>query len=673
MRSDHPSPSVAQFSAWFIALLIPTLLIKYDYVKALSGGDPTGLATLLSGGESTHFWWFFAKSLASADVTDVAFIVGALLLASHLILRVAINWVACASVFVALVLCGATALSLHETGSLITADTLRVSLHMSTSQPNLVWEVVTWRGIAVAGLAAAWTLSPLVFVRAFGLLGSARLRFVRHGVLVVVLPAAALAVQQPAALLSGSDLPPLSRGFWQSAASALLGSKAANARLATVRSSEEINAAYARLVYPSGRADRPMPVVDVPFASRRPRHIFLLLLETAAQKFYPLADSEELPTFHAMGRHALVSTQHYAVAPRTNLAVYSVMSGTYPRAGTEIAEFGHFAADSLPIMLRSRGYESTFIDSSFLAWNGNYDPQSVSDLGFGTILDARSVPLGPQADLVAREAKSMTLALGAVLEAESRGRKAFVVVATHIGHWPWLMPDQGRPLAAPAKLMETAKLFDTLMKQFLDALAAQGLSDDIIIIVTGDHGLRFNMEFTSLGEPPRYGDAMFNVPFLMYAPALFPAQVRLPFVTSHVDIAPTLLDLTGTPRYAGIHHGDNMLDRRLADRITFLSSAAFPGLYPVDGFHFKDEFYAFSKVLNRVTVRHDGASTEHAINDGVDDLNASRAREIIAESQQIFNETAEVFLRRELRSRDPSSGSLVAKGLQALGSAARMK
>ena len=638
---------LVHLAAWFIALLFPTLLIKYEYVKVLSGGDPTELATFLSGGQSTNLWWLFATSLAPAEVTDVAVIVGVLLLAGHLILRVPILWVSCTSVFVALVLYGAEALSLHETGSLITAETWRVSLHMTTNQPDLVWEIVSWRGIVVAALAAAWTLSPLVLVRTFARLGSSRLGVARYGALVILVPSAALAVQQPVALLPGSDVSSLSRGFWQSVASALLRNEAADARVATVRSSEEINAAYERLVYPRGRADRPMPILDVPRASRRPRHIFILLLETAAQKFYPLTDSEELPTFHAMSRQALVSTLHHAVAPLSNLAVYSTMSGTYPRNGALITQSGHFTADSLPVMLRPRGYESTFIDPFFLSWNGDRDVQSVSDLGFDTILDARSVALASETDQVTREVKSMTLALDAVLDAERRGRRAFVVVATHIGHWPWLMPGAGRPLAAPAKLMATAKLSDGLMARFLDGLNAHGLSDDIIIVVTGDHGLRFHLEFASLGEPPRYGDAMFNVPFLMYAPALFPAQVRLPFVTSHVDIGPTLLDLTGTPRGGRMYHGDNMLDSRLADRITFLSSAASPGLFPVDGFHFKDEFYAFSKLLNRVTVRHGSGSMEQAIGDNrVQGLTASRVREIIAESQQIFNETAEVFLRR---------------------------
>jgi hypothetical protein len=285
------------------------------------------------------------------------------------------------------------------------------------------------------------------------------------------------------------------------------------------------------------------------------------------------------------------------------------------------------------------------------SWNGPDDALAARDLGFGTVLDPESVPLPWQADvyafLVARETKSMTLALNAVLDAERRGRKALVVVHTHIGHYPWPSRVEARHLPAPTKLMMTAKLFDALMARFLDAVAARGLSDEIIIVVTGDHGLRFHMEFESLGEPARYGDTMFNVPFLMYAPALFPAQVRLPFVTSHVDIAPTLLDLTGTSRDGRTHHGDNMLDFRIADRITFLSSGAFPGLYPVDGFHFKDEFYALSSVLNRVSVRRDDGSAEHAIgNESVNGFTASRVRQIIAESRQLFSETTDIFLRR---------------------------
>src|SRR5262249_4626640 len=127
-----------------------------------------------------------------------------------------------------------------------------------------------------------------------------------------------------------------------------------------------------------------------------------------------------------------------------------------------------FSTDSLPALLMARGYESTFIDSYYLKWNGpGYQP--VRDLGFRTILDAEGVRIGYDA-MVEQETKSMALALDAVLDSERRGRKAFVVVSTYIGHYDWIMPAEARHLPVPAKMMVTAKLFDTLMARFLDAL-----------------------------------------------------------------------------------------------------------------------------------------------------------------------------------------------------------
>ena len=61
-----------------------------------------------------------------------------------------------------------------------------------------------------------------------------------------------------------------------------------------------------------------------------------------------------------------------------------------------------------------------------------------------------------------------------------------------------------------------------------------------------------------------------------------------------------------------------------------------------------DEAACLARCSNaEVTVRRAGGSVEHAIGDDRGDgLTASQAREIIAEGQQIFDETAEVFLRR---------------------------
>jgi hypothetical protein len=165
--------------------------------------------------------------------------------------------------------------------------------------------------------------------------------------------------------------------------------------------------------------------------------------------------------------------------------------------------------------------------------------------------------------------------------------------------------------------------------------------------VTGDHGLRFKMEFESVSEPVTYGDLVFNVPFLAYCPGLFPSQVRLPFPTSHVDIAPTVLDLLGIPREGRLYQGTNMLDRRLADRVVFLPSASFTGLYPADSFRWKDRVYSLHRIVDRVTVRDAHGSQFVSLGDGPDlPFSDGDVKRIVLGARAVFEETAAYFQRR---------------------------
>jgi len=391
--------------------------------------------------------------------------------------------------------------------------------------------------------------------------------------------------------------------------------------------------------------------VNIPASQRIPRHIVIVSLETAPRKFYPIADNPMLPVFHAMSQHALVSDRHYASAPATSLAIYSLMTGTYPRPGEAVSRYGPFETDGLPTVLARHGYESTFIDSYDLSWNGQEDDAMLRSLGFSTIVDSRqlAVPKAPDAYTyrVRQEARSFDAALDAIRGAASRGRKALVFVATILGHYDWVSPPGTAKLSAAEKLAETARVIDGLMGKFLTSLAQQGLADDMLIVVTGDHGLRFKLEFESLHEPAQYSDATFNVPFMVYAPALFPSQVRLPYSTSHVDLAPTLLDLVGVTRDGGLYHGDDMLDRRLESRVTFLPSGLYPGLHPVDGFCWRDSTYSVYSITHRVTVRVGGNPISRDFGAELEaPFSADDARRMVGAAKELFNATAAEFLRR---------------------------
>jgi hypothetical protein len=50
----------------------------------------------------------------------------------------------------------------------------------------------------------------------------------------------------------------------------------------------------------------------------------------------------------------------------------------------------------------------------------------------------------------------------------------------------------------------------------MQSLTKQGLGDQVLIVVTGDHDFRICTEFESVRLKTEHGDVAFNVPFLIH-------------------------------------------------------------------------------------------------------------------------------------------------------------
>jgi lipoteichoic acid synthase len=281
----------------------------------------------------------------------------------------------------------------------------------------------------------------------------------------------------------------------------------------------------------------------------------------------------------------------------------SIVSGTYfVQKGKGIFDYGDFDTDSIASILSKRGYITTFVESSKHGWGkttGFWE-----NFGFARLLDSEgdAIPFDRKSYgvTVDKERRSFERALKAIIDAESQERKAMVLLATTIGHYPWLAKPGEESRSNEEKLYGLAKLFDELFGEFLQSLKKHGLGDQVLIVVTGDHGFRMRTEFDSVGLKAEHGDVAFNVPFLLYGPGLFEKQIRLPYVTSHVDLAPTLLALTGIQDKSWLHHGTNVLDQRLRNRATFMMNT---NLSPVSGFRWNGCHYTLNDLTGKTEVR----------------------------------------------------------------------
>ncbi len=83
---------------------------------------------------------------------------------------------------------------------------------------------------------------------------------------------------------------------------------------------------------------------------------------------------------------------------------------------------------------------------------------------------------------------------------------------------------------------------DSLLNEVFATLEQAGLSDNTIVIVTGDHGEEF-LDYGNFGHSGDLNEAQVKVPMIIRWPGKAPGRVS--YVTSHHDIVPTLMHWRG--------------------------------------------------------------------------------------------------------------------------------
>ena len=669
--SPGPSPGggwrlrLAQLTCWYLALLVPTIAFKGIYIRGIGqaarGHASWFLTALGTGGPLRRGVRLFL--VFRPDLIEVALIVAVLYVVGALFFRIRVRYLVAASLAVSFLLGIANCLSEWEVGTLLTHNLLSISWDWVRQHPEVVTGVMTPPRMALLLVSLLLTalLSYGATLFAAPAAAGARPPRSRRIAAVVTLPLFAGALLTPGPILprlrrAANDPAGVSRfsGYWSSTAVSLFGREPYDPRQITPASPERLTEDYWAMVYPGGRPHEPDLLVRIPPERVRPRHIVLVALETAPAKYYPLA---ELPVFKALAERSIVGTAHHSNSPATDPAIYTIVSGTYARPGEQLGAYGPFATDSLPAVLRRHGYETVYIDGSRIDWHRRRDVEgsavgqrlstnerTLLSLGFARLKGTRN-PGKTFDDQLAIERGVLDTARQAIFDADRHGTKAFVFVMMTIGHFPWKAKpeDAGRPAAE--KLLRHARFYDELIGSFLASLEAKGLRDEVVLAVTGDHGLRHGAEYQSLDEPMMVGDAAFHVPLIIHAPGLLDAQVPVPYATSHVDLAPTLLGLVGISTHGLMLHGENILDRRMEHRVSFFLNR---GLTPVDGFHWEGRYFTVDNLSGETSSRPAVIAPANWPLRRADGRPwaPEDTRNLLEHGYEIINSTASYFLRR---------------------------
>ena len=172
-----------------------------------------------------------------------------------------------------------------------------------------------------------------------------------------------------------------------------------------------------------------------------------------------------------------------------------------------------------------------------------------------------------------------------------------VMFLPQVGHHPW--PDYGGDSAEtdPRKRARAViALQDVWLGELVELLERYHALDQTLIVVTGDHGIRSREEDPSL-DGGMIDEYSFHVPLLLYAPCVLDHAKTIPWLTSHIDIAPTLLDLLGVEDARDFEQGLPLWTPGIAYRTTYFFAYH---MFGADGYSSNGKFYMWSRVSGSV-------------------------------------------------------------------------
>jgi len=280
----------------------------------------------------------------------------------------------------------------------------------------------------------------------------------------------------------------------------------------------------------------------------RPNILFLCIESLRVDVVTP----ETMPNLARFERECVVARHHYVEGNCTHLSLFAAMAGLHP---LWYGQARRERATPVPLAwLREAGYTLHAIGSSRLAWIGM--GQVVFPRGlFATHTELRDYPLRSDPQVcrrllaIARAARGPFLAFG-------------MLDSTHFHYYYPAAAEHFRP-AAPATLhalnvfalksnptalwnryRNSARYVDGLVGQLVDTLRGEGLLDNTILVITGDHGEAF-LDDGVFGHGTSFHEVQFHVPLLIRYPDGHHREVT--GLTQNADLFPSLFAEMGAP------------------------------------------------------------------------------------------------------------------------------
>ncbi len=396
-------------------------------------------------------------------------------------------------------------------------------------------------------------------------------------------------------------------------------------------------------------------LTHAPLSQRNPRYwgkakgsnVLFIVLETAPASFLPAEDKlDDFPNLRRLRSKSFVGKRHYTTYPHTHEAFFSLFSSWYPSGLMKSFERQHpdMVVPGIMHTLSSLGYHTATYAPA--AWGGELAPEMYRELGFQQEVFPDSGSLSSLAsgnDLsdwkgmrVGRDVAALNLMKLDLERWLTKGDKFAAVFLPQIGHAPWPdAPQSGEENNIPKRGRAILARQDAWLGELLQLLERHRQLQQTLIVIVGDHGIRMRYEDPSSAVGTTIDEYGFHVPLTIYAPQALDNTEMISWATSHLDVAPTLLDLLGIEQGRDFEQGMAIWNPDLVKRTTYFFALHTLG---ADGYYSNGRFFMWSHNSDLVAtnVRMHFDTSDFVLRDSPTYLEVTRSIARMVGLQQVW-------------------------------------
>ena len=279
-------------------------------------------------------------------------------------------------------------------------------------------------------------------------------------------------------------------------------------------------------------------------------NIVLITIDTLrADRLSSFGSEVETPNLDRLASQGVLFTNTATTVPFTFPAHSSIMTGTYPPFHGVRENVGYYLGEenrTLAQTLGEAGWDTAGFVSAFVLdsrWGigrgfdhyfDDFDLGAFEDANLGSVQRPGTETIEAALEWLDRRENS----------AESEQNPFFLWLHLFDPHDPYTPPEPYRS-QYPGRPYEAEVAYtDGLVGRFIDELENRNLLERSVLMLTADHGEGLGDHGETFHGYFVY-DSTVHVPFILRLPEQVKAGKRVEEAVSHVDIAPTILDLVG--------------------------------------------------------------------------------------------------------------------------------